>query len=202
MKLKSVFSILKAAKTVFVYNTSACQWLSDGAAIYPIYDLPQLEPEHVLEMCDVPEDKRDAYRCEAFGEVPYINLDDYDKTEKPLERCSLAIVSRGCELEPLLSSRGAIFFDRSYLRPFSDQDSYDLYERIAEDGRPYIAVKRGVALLGIIMPVDIADNRFVDKIGDILDAARSAMEYRKRWGDYGESYGQIGIERGEGEDTT
>lgn len=38
MKLKQIEAILKAEKTIIVSETSACQWLGNGSAFYPVYE--------------------------------------------------------------------------------------------------------------------------------------------------------------------
>ena len=62
MKIKRVESILKARKTIITYHTAdKCQWIGDGSAFYPIYNLPPLTEENIFVMFDIAESKRDKF---------------------------------------------------------------------------------------------------------------------------------------------
>lgn len=55
MKLKQIEAILKAEKTIIVSETSACQWLGNGSAFYPVYNLPKLTKDNIFTMFDITE---------------------------------------------------------------------------------------------------------------------------------------------------
>lgn len=59
MKIKQIEAILKASKTIAVIETPSCQWLSNGFAAYPIYNLPELTEENIFAMFDIPKDKQE-----------------------------------------------------------------------------------------------------------------------------------------------
>ena len=40
MKIKQVESILKCTKYITLYDAGKCQWVSDGVASYPLYNMP------------------------------------------------------------------------------------------------------------------------------------------------------------------
>jgi len=70
MKIKSISAICKANKSVILYEGESCQWISDGAAIFPLFGLPKMTKEHIFTMFDVPEDKRDGFYFESRDEMP------------------------------------------------------------------------------------------------------------------------------------
>lgn len=59
---------------------------------------------------------------------------------------------------------------------FSDIDAgYELYERTTAQGKPYIAVKNGFMLLGIISPYDLVNETFINNLDEILKLSRIAL---------------------------
>ena len=61
MKLSAIQQICKGAKRIELWSDSATrtQWISDGGAFYPLYNLPNLEAENVFALFDIPEKKQD-----------------------------------------------------------------------------------------------------------------------------------------------
>ena len=58
MKLKKIEQILKRNKTIILYHgPDDIQFLSDGAALYPMFNLPELTKESIFTMFDIPEEK-------------------------------------------------------------------------------------------------------------------------------------------------
>lgn len=90
MKLKQIEAILKAEKTIIVSETSACQWLGNGAAFYPVYNLPKLTKDNIFTMFDITEEKRDKFYFEERPLPPHINFEDGDDGEQLLERGAIA----------------------------------------------------------------------------------------------------------------
>lgn len=176
MKIKQIESILKAEKTIIVVETSACQWLGNGAAFYPVHNLPKLTKENIFTIFDIPEEKRDKFYFEERELPNWLNFEDTDKSEQMLDRGSIGINAKGRALEPLKTSLGITFINERYLKPFADADGgYELYERIDAFGRVYIAVKSGFLLLGIISPYDLINEEFVNTLKSLLDLSRVAL---------------------------
>lgn len=177
MKIKKVESILKARKTIITYKTTAdnCQWIGDGSAFYPIYNLPTLTKENIFAMFDIPESKQDKFYF-AERELPEaLSFKDTDSTESILERSNYAISTQGRNLEPLKSSQGIIFIDKRYLSPFEKMENgYELYERTNESGTPYFAVKSGFLLLGIVAPYDLVSDSFIENLENLMNLSRIA----------------------------
>lgn len=140
MKIKAIEQILKASKTIIYFNHGSCQWIGDGSAFYPLSDLPHLTNGEFFAIFDIPEDKRSKFY---FSEIPLpesINISDYDKTERILERGTLAFVKDGQVFELLPSPCcGITFINQRYLKPFADEENgFQLAERISANGRPFV----------------------------------------------------------------
>lgn len=176
MKIKQIEAILKAEKTIIVSETPSCQWLGNGSAFYPVYNLPKLTRENIFTMFDVPEDKRDKFYFEERELPSFINFEDDDDTERMIDRGAIALYAHGRTLEPLDTSQGVTFINTRYLKPFADVDAgYELYERVDKLGRPYIAVKTGFVLLGVISPYDLVNEEFIKTLENLLNLSRVAL---------------------------
>lgn len=177
MKIKAIESILKSAKTIKVYRGSSSeQWLSDGSAIYPIHNLPSLSDKHLFAMFDIPDDKQSKYMFKEESLPSSINFDDMSKSEKLIQRGHITFCVLGRELEPLHTSSGTIFINTKYLKPFSDEAlGYELYERCSENGDTYIVAKRGMLLIGVIMPFSINGDKFLEEIESIASGCRKSL---------------------------
>lgn len=177
MKIKQIESILKSKKTIIILNTPSCQWLGDGSAFYPVYNLPKLTQENIFTIFDVPEDKRDKFSFQELDAPTHINLDDDDENEQMLDRSKFVdICAGGRRLEALVTSDGISFIDTRYLKPFADiDDGCELYERIDKSGKPYIAAKTGFVIVGIIKPYDLINDKFINILESMLTLSRAAL---------------------------
>lgn len=175
MKIKSIEQICKANKTIFLYSgRDERQWISNGEAYYPITKLPQLDEDIVFTIFDIPEEKREKYIF-GVGELPRTLCfldEDVEGKEKLLGKTLGQIIENGKTLVAFISSRGAIYINSKYLKPFEGSSGLMLTERADTSGRPYIAIKDGMFLEGIILPEDIidgVDGEFLKKIAELYE---------------------------------
>lgn len=137
--------------------------------------MPKLTKENIFTLFDIAEDKRDKFYFEERPLPAYLNFEDGDSSEQMLERGSIAFIAEGRALEPLKTSQGIAFINSRYLKPFSNEpNGYELYERMDENGRIYIAVKAGFILLGVIAPYDLVGDKFIQTLETILELSRVA----------------------------
>lgn len=180
MKIKKVEAVVKKERRIVVSDGAYCQWMQFRGAFYPLYGLPAMAKVSFFKMFDIPADKWEKYY---YNEIPLpdgISFEDICKEEQVLDRGRLRVVLGGRTLEPLVTSQGLIFFDVRYLAPFADDDNYELYERTAADGSPYIAVKSGMELAGVILPHDVVDEEFIKTLEDLLELSRVALENQQK----------------------
>lgn len=180
MKIKQIEKILKAKKTIYISEANGAQWLSDGAAFYPVYNLPKLTEENIFVLFDIPEDKRDKFRFKTPQLPTFLNFEDSDENEQMIDRSDFSLFVNGRLLEPLKTSRGIVFIKPRYLMPIDADEGFALYERISEYGRPYIVVKRGFILQAVIYPENIIDDKFVESLETLLRLSRDALSNEQR----------------------
>ncbi len=183
MKISTIQQICKGAKRIVIYSdpSVSVQYISDGGAFYPLYNLPRMEEENVFALFDIPEKKQDKIRFEHKRSLPeFIDFSDTTDDEIALEFGSISIYKRGRILSPIKTSLGIIYINEKYLKPFSDSENgVQLFERHMPGGGIYIAVKEGFLLTGIILPYDIVTSDFVEELKKIYELSALAAENRK-----------------------
>lgn len=177
MKIKQVESLLKAKKSIIVFDANGCQWVGDGGAFYPLYNMPKLTQENFFAMFDIPVENRDKFYFSESDCPTRINFSDTDDTEEVLERSSFELCMNGARVEPLLTNHGIAFINTKYLKPFKGlKAGYELYERSIGEN-VYIAVKSGFMLLGIIAPMsNLVNEQFVESLGMVYKLSERALK--------------------------
>lgn len=182
MKIKAVEAILKGGKTFRIYKNDRCQWLGNGIAFYPLDDFPEITPDNILSMFDIPQDKREKFYCKYDTFPEGLNLGDVDENETLLERDIFNVVYFEQLLVPLKTPTGLRFIQKRLLKPFGADDEYELYLRFVS-GTPYVAVKRGWYVHGIIAPLLIENDKFIKQAEELLTYAKLRLEnYEKENG--------------------
>lgn len=176
MKIKKVESILKSSKTIItIKSNDSCQWIGNGAAFYPVNNLPTLTKENIFAMFDIPENKQDKFYFEERELPEALCFEDTDATERILDRSEYAINTQGRNLEPLKTSQGISFIDKRLLSPFEKEESgYEIYERTSTSGGVYFAIKSGFLLLGVVGSYDLISDNFIEKLEILLSLSRVA----------------------------
>lgn len=181
MKLKVVSSICQRNRRLVLYDRTddrgelSDQWLGDGAAAYPLYGAPIMDPAELCTVLDIPEKKVEKMLISRLP-IPAIDLDDVADWEVAIEKPKLSIYHGGRVLLPLETTRGVLFIQAAYLDPLKDMaDTLQLWERRTADGRPYIAAKAGLMIFGVIFPVDAVNEDLVDCLEKLLNQCRVAL---------------------------
>lgn len=176
MKIKKVESILKSSKTIITFKSNdSCQWIGNGAAFYPVNNLPTLTKENIFAMLDIPENKQDKFYFEERELPEALCFEDTDFTERILDRSEYSINTQGRNLEPLKTSEGISFIDKRLLSPFEKEESgYEIYERTSTSGGIYFAIKSGFLLLGVVGSYDLISDNFIEKLEILLSLSRVA----------------------------
>lgn len=187
MKIKNIAAICKKTKQIVLFNKrnddgdTIAQYISDGCAVYPISGLPELDEESILTIFDVPEKDREKWFVKYAAIPREINFEDIDANEKPVIEGNLSIVFAGTTLKPLQTRRGLVFIESRYLSPVSDVlDVLSLYERFTPSGTPYIVAKAGFLLQAVIMPHDVINAQFVERMQSLAKQCAASLDLRKR----------------------
>ena len=181
MKLKKVAALCCQTGIIRLFDQVdgtgevVCQWLGDGFAAYPMAGLPYMETENICAMFDISEKKREKMLFRHAKAPESINWDDADKSERQLDDPKLCVRHECREMLPLRTSDGIIFIQEKYLAPLDNLDYMRLYERRSESGGVYIVAKVGMMIQAVIMPMDVVNENFVEKLEELTAMCRAAL---------------------------
>ncbi len=185
MKLKKIAALCQKEKRYILYDKptesgGTAQWLGDGCAAYLLEGLPYLTEESLCRMFDITGKRRKKtliYQKPALEEICW---EDTDPGEAEAQDTEPSVFYEGRELLPLMTRDGILFIDKKYLSPFDgEEDFVELYQRKNTSGQAYIAVKSGLLIRGVIFPVNVANGKFVNQLGDMLRECRRVVEREK-----------------------
>lgn len=153
-----------------------------GGAAYPMINLPRFDMDSLCKTYDITDKQAKKMYLREKGELSetYCFLDSAPG-ETIAERGSMCILDGNKCLVPFQTSQGIVFIDAKYLQPFADiEDDIELYERQTESGATYFAVKLGLIIVGIIMPVDAVNDTFVERLRDLYASCDIALFNKKK----------------------
>lgn len=178
MKTKKCFDICKKSGVFYVYQAEYNeQWLSDGRTCYPITGLPMLTEDSICKLYDINDTQRNKCHFEFFPNNPPIPVSDSVPNETHAEMWDLTIAIKDKIAIPISTDEGILFIDRKYLTPFTDMfnESMMLTVRGSIEGKRYVCVKFGLIAYAFITPLNIVNDEFVDKLGELYSQSKVAL---------------------------
>lgn len=181
MKIKKIIDFIKKSNKMYIFEGEDCQWLSDGFSIYPLFEMPAVDSVSLCTMYDIT--RKQAAKLlitESLLPTAY-DFSDSVENEQLVIESPIELVSGDKTLIPYATSQGIAFADKRYFAPFTDMDEKMLYvyERYTADGELYFAVKNGLILVGIILPVNVINRDFVETINAMSKACTLAFQNLK-----------------------
>ena len=191
MKLKAIEKLCKASGTVRLFDLAKepepdideldedslpRQWISDGAAAYPLDGLPYLDEESICAIFDVDAKKRDKLVVTNHPTSPEgLDFSDLHPGDTILEPLNFQMSIGGDELYLLKDKDGAlVVIKNGYRKPFDAWKECECYKRVDRSGQPYVAVIQGCVLRGVIYPYQVGET-VVETLGEVYNAAGIAM---------------------------
>lgn len=164
MKIKKLAALCKSEETIVVKSKGNYQWIGTGLAMFPVYNLPILTQSEICAMFDFSKNLSEDINYR-FVENTEINFDDTCECENRLEPLITSVNWLGETYKMYITSKGVAFLKESLLAPINDEGDLEIYERF--NGRNiYFAVKRGLLIVGLIMPVYL-NEKFNDELQQI-----------------------------------
>lgn len=182
MKVKKAVDICKKRNVITLYDSADGQWLSDGGAIYPLFELPEFTEDTICLTYDINVKKAASMVIIRNPELPEgINFEDATKDETQVVEGQMDLNYRGQWLKPIITSKGIEFINGEYLKPLSDISDEGLlfFERISDSGNKYFAVKQGLLIVAIIFPMRIIDEEFVKEINAFATLCEASLHNKK-----------------------
>jgi len=155
------------------------QWLGVHGAIYPLPDLPHLTEEHIVALFDITEKQRESTYITHTQLPERINYGHTDPAEVMLDREKMTLGYGKRIVRPIMTTDGLELIDNDYLTPLADiADELEIFERHTDDGQIYFAVKMGLMLVGVIMPLNIIEEQFVENVEALATKSRAALKLK------------------------
>ncbi len=180
MKNKKIIDLCKKRRCIYLFNDEKnnFQWISDGAAIYPMLDMPTLNEQYICKMYDISDSQSDKITFRLNDKMPdTLNFEDTDVTEAQTKILDISIIVDGTTLLPIMTESGLLFIQNQYLMPFADvpKNEIQIYTRKSTTGQTVFAVKIGLLLYAIVYPYEIIRAEFVKKIEQLYNASQVAL---------------------------
>jgi hypothetical protein len=159
MKVKKIGALCKAHGVCYLYDELTeegeirRQWISNGAAMWPVSGLPQLSEANLSTLFDFSEstvEKMEIAEKELPGWLCGVSYDLRDG-EAQLQESNIRLRVAGDELMALTAGATVYWLRADYLKPCWTKETQLLLRR-DEDGEAVIAVCDGLFLAGIVMP--------------------------------------------------
>lgn len=180
MKTKKAIDLCKKTGVLNIYCDKDVQWISNGAAIYSLWGLPELDEISVCLAYDIDGKKAEKMTIKRYPELPdTLNLEDNTPTEAQLEEYTkFGLRYMGRDLRALIAKDGVIFIDKAYLSPLSDIPYEDLFyfARTDKSGQTYIAVKQGLEIVAAVYPVRVIEESFVAEINTFAQLCETTFD--------------------------
>lgn len=166
MKVKKIGALCKARGTCCLFDelTEAGeivrQWISNGAAMWPVSGLPILRESNLATLFDFsPETvKKMRIKETEMPETFYGILHDLRDGEAQMQESAVRILRDGEELMALTAGATVIWLKTALLAPCWSKETV-LVQRECDDVKA-VAVLDGLFLSGIILPAVVQDETF------------------------------------------
>ena len=178
MNIKKIIDICKKRKVLIIYGEGDEQWISDGCACYRAFGLPTFDERSICATFDISPKKAEKMCIQCKPELPRACCFEDDAEGEVL--CDYDGPLFGGAI-PITTPHGIMFIDGKYLKPISDVDGelLNIYERKSENGNSYFAVKCGLMIVANIMPYDVLNEKFVEKLKNISAECEKALNKQK-----------------------
>lgn len=131
------------------------QWISTGAAAYPVDGMPYLKVENLPALLSLSEKELEKLRIENGEKPEYIDLRDVAAGECIVDMSDVTLSIGSQELLPAQGGEKTYFVDMAPLAPImAEYKKAELWMRKTAEGIKYFAVKNGLLLVGIVMPME------------------------------------------------
>lgn len=175
MKNKSIINICKKENIMMILSSTETEprWISCGAAIYQ-FGLQDVSCEELCYLYDIDDNKRQKMVCSIANLPSKYDFADTTVNETPAIPLNIILQFDGKIVQPYSTSLGVLCIDLEYLAPFNLKDRSEMFVfvRVATNNIPYFAIKIGLLIRAIIMPLKISrKNELFDNLNQIANTS-------------------------------
>lgn len=179
MKISKIAKLCKDTKLVCMASTEAGLWIGNGNAAYFVPEFMN-NYDGIALAFGIDEKKKEKIIFTNL-DMSGFNMQDIEPSESLCEPMGINFWQEGDILRPYKTEAGVLCLVGSYLEPLRDEmEAREVYLRYTKDGKPYFAVKVGMLLYAIVMPAKGISFEFVDKLGEMYEMCKTAMELEEK----------------------
>lgn len=150
MKLQKIVDICKKSGQMYITHAEDTQWVGNGQAIYPLYDLPKLQAEELCTIYGITEDQQDKMILNEKSATEYdVSFAALDGSEEAVVVVPMEITFGGASYKILRSKTGISFVKRLYFSPFKEETQ--VWQKKNKCGE-YFIITAGMFVVGVIFP--------------------------------------------------
>ena len=186
MKLKVLGAMCKKAGIFRLYDQHSDdgevvgQWLGTWGAVYKLSGLPLLSEDHIPAFFELTEKQLEKISIKHDPLPENANFDDTDPAEVALDDREMTLAYGKYIVRPLVTRQGLELIDNEALTPLADvADHLMIYERRTASGQAYFALKMGLMIVGVVMPLNLIEDQFVESVEALAQKARVALVHKK-----------------------
>ena len=179
MKTSSIQKFIKAKHFCEVFPVDGTQWFSNGEAAFPLFNFPKMDGKAVKALLSLEDDKAVGWNILIEDSTPtsVCFADEEQPSEEKVDAEDIKIKLRGRIYTAFITSKGAIFINPDYLLPFmKSEDYYSFAVRFTADNSPYLIVRKGMFVHGVIMPENIVNIDLLRKMRYLVNAVYETIE--------------------------
>lgn len=151
MKIQKIVDLCKKSGQMYITHAEDTQWVGNGQAVYPLYDIPNLTAEELCVIYGITEEQQEKMILNEKSAEEYgVSFSPLSSSEEAIEAVPMGITYGGSSYIMLKCKDGISFIKRIYFTPFKEETQ--LWRRIAASGIEYFVVTAGMFVVGIILP--------------------------------------------------
>lgn len=182
MKFSKITGIVKKNRCLSVFTHELVQWVSVGAAAYPMYGMPPITTaDQLLSLMDVPRDEREGYTVD-FVADPGAAFTDLTSEDVMLYDLPALFQWRGYVMAPMKTDDGRLYWiSEKFLAPVSGVEEVAYALRDVGAGLPAVAVFDGMSICAVI-GIRIAPPEVEDALREMLEGVGRSWQRGYRVG--------------------
>lgn len=162
MKKKEIISICKKNNYLYRGIYDGVQWIGTDQAVYPLFDLPIMTDNQLLNFLDVEENKQEKYVFYDKSDKITKLFDGSEEKDREIifKNIVLSLGDQKMQVYVTTDNNDFVFIDPALLKPFKDISAgYSLYVRhLLGPMTTIVIVKKGMLPIGLIFPIPISRN--------------------------------------------
>lgn len=187
MKLSKFAKTVKESGHCMIYiMDDNSMWLGNGFGIYKAEGLPTIErADQLTAILDIEKEKARSISFLRAGHTEYKgpSIAEWDPTEVTAEKIKMLAVTDSGAFSCVKAGGELLFYNDWYLTPLADviKNSEYLQFTVRTDpsGQRWLTVKDGMIVVGMILPVRLISEEYIDHLHEFLGECQEQLEREK-----------------------